>query len=147
MKNANTQNIGARWLRNGADGGKQSWATKGSATTCPGGDHGGATVTARFMEIDGQVGEILGEVGAIRCVQRESGNKSSNSITLNTEEIKQGGNEFENEVVVLESKRKRVEDITELDETEPVIQLANTSKYGPKNLLEAGPGAQARLDK
>lgn len=75
------------------------------------------------------------------------GNTASNGITLNTGEDLRGGNEFEIETIVGDSKRKRVDKHTDLGGNGPVIQFVNMSQIGPKNMIEAGHVLQARLDK
>lgn len=146
VQNGRNQNIGARWLKNGGDYGKSGIA-RTSTTTGSGDDDGGARVAARFMEVDGHVGEILGDDGRICYVSRGLGNKSMDMDTPNTEEGVQGGNNFDSETIVLDSKRKCVDNTLQLEEDGPVIQLANVSINGPKHFLEAGPGTQARLEK
>lgn len=101
MKNMRNQNRGARWLKNGADGG-QSWTTRAETSNLPGEDHGGDTVIARFMEVDGHIGEISGDKYVIRYVSRDLGSKSRDGTALNTEEKLQGRSEFECEAIVLD---------------------------------------------
>lgn len=101
MKNMKNQNIGARWLKNDADGG-MSWTARADTSNLPGDNHGGEKVTTRFMEVDGHVGEISGDKDVICYVSRNLGSKTSEGTTLNTEEGLQGGNEFECETIILD---------------------------------------------
>lgn len=75
------------------------------------------------------------------------GSKACEEFALNVEGELKGANAFENEIVAVDPKRKRVDTTTDLDGNEPVIQSVNMSKNGPKNVKEAGPVMQARLDK
>lgn len=146
-KNAKDQNIGSRWLRNGVDGG-QTWATTKNDTGSPTTGHGGAMVATRFMEVDGQVGEISGVDGGICFAQRNMGNKQMDIVTENQGEILQSGNLFENETVVLDAKRKRVENETIKGGNGLDLLSVDAQKNGPKNLQEAGPVVlQACLEK
>ncbi|XP_074351624.1 uncharacterized protein At4g02000-like [Apium graveolens] len=66
-RNMKTQNMGARWLRNGGEGG-HAWSTEPAKehhpTTVQGGDREGA----RFMAVDGNVNEVLGDNGGVMIV-------------------------------------------------------------------------------
>lgn len=71
-RNSNTQNIGAKWLRNGVDNnnvGEDTWMT--TMVNTIGGDRD--KVAARFMEIDGNLTEIGGDSGAIKIVHQNQG--------------------------------------------------------------------------
>lgn len=90
MKNVKNQNIGVRWLKNGMDG-EQFWAAKHGTTSFPGDDYGGKEVTARFMEVDGQISEITGDKAVIRFVSQDLRSNPSGVDSINTEELVQGG--------------------------------------------------------
>ena len=100
-------------------------------------------VVANFMEIDGRVSENVGENGGIRLANRTL-NGLENS-TINQEQDTGRENEFENDTVILENKRKRVKSgkqilVDGLDTT-----TDSTNLVGPKNVQKAGPVNQARL--
>lgn len=69
LKMGKNQNIGARWLRNGADGGA-TWAAKSGGTSGSKTDEQTQRMGARFMEMDGYINEISGDNGAICFTQR-----------------------------------------------------------------------------
>ena len=62
--------------------------------------------------------------------------KYCNGITLNVEEDIQGGNEFKNETIVMDSKRKRVD---KLAYGLGWKWACDMSGNGPKNLLTIDP--------
>lgn len=143
LRNARNQNIGARWLRNGGEGG-QAWSPVGGATSSTV-VQGGQQITARFMEIDGKMTEILGGEGAVCYVQRDHRDKQLGGTLL-------GGDKFEDTTVVMDTKRKRRDNVTDFEgeETESRnVGLDDSASdfdyHGPKNLREAGPVVQARL--
>ncbi|KAL1823409.1 hypothetical protein ACET3Z_010187 [Daucus carota] len=137
-KGVKNQNVGARWLRNEGEG-SQTWNREASM-------QGGDRVVARFMEVDGKIGEVSGDDGGIRIVQRDQGDISGDNGTLKQKDIIMGGKIFENETVIVELKRRRV-DNAEITESEGEdITDGPTTSDGPKNLREAGPVVQARLD-
>ncbi|KAL8127393.1 hypothetical protein AgCh_014346 [Apium graveolens] len=146
MGNMKNQNIGSRWLRNGDDM-SQGWTSRGDKIKGTDDGHGGVTEATRFIEVDGRVGEIPGAEGGIRYVSRDLGSKVGDRDTLNTEEIAQGGNKSEDDMIILDSKRKRVDMTTVLEENGPAIQSDKDKTSGPENELKAGPVLQARLDK
>lgn len=93
VRGGKNQNIGVRWLRNGLDGG-QNWNSKssgaGSSTNvAPTSDTG-----TRFMELDGQVTEIVGEMGAIYFSHRNQGIQSQDNVAKIVDGIEQGGKEI-----------------------------------------------------
>lgn len=109
--------------------------------------HGGSRMTARFMEVDGLVGEIPGADEGIHYVSRDLGSKSSDSDTLNMDEMVQSGNNFKGDTIIVDSKRKPIDKVTNLEESGHVIQLVKDAKNGPKKELKAGPILQAHIDK
>lgn len=74
MRNMKNQNIGSRLLRNGADMG-QSRTSRDDASNLQDEDNGDQAVTARFMELDGKIGEIAGDKGMIRYVVQDLGSE------------------------------------------------------------------------
>lgn len=94
----------------------------------------------RFMEVDGQIGEILGDQAVISYVQRSLGSKPGEGNALNTETELQGGNEFESDIIVEHSKRKQMDLVADLGGNGPVIQSDDMTKNGPKNLI-TGPAS------
>ncbi|KAK1369459.1 hypothetical protein POM88_035551 [Heracleum sosnowskyi] len=100
------------------------------------------------METDGVLSEIPASEGGI-LVQIRQGSNSQSSIAKN-QGYDLGGKEFENETVVTDAKRKRVENLNEegnngLVENDGLVVKVTENSIGPKNGLEAGPGIQARL--
>lgn len=143
-RNTGNQNSGAKWLRSenkGEQTQEGTWTTTRSETTASGGDR----VEARFMEIDGNISEINADSGGIVIVQnipeREIRDKDfANQKTGNME-----GNQGEIVAVVTDPKRRRVENKSIMDATVGETTDGPSTKNGPKNLTEAGPGSQARL--
>lgn len=144
--NAKNQNIGAKWLRNGPDGGSpwtsNAEVSKGQTTV-----HGGDRVEAYFMEVDGKLRWSLGDRGVIFFAPRNHGNVVIEKSTTNQGADVAGNKSFETETVVIDMKRSRVDNakITETDGLEN-MSVSKISD-GPKNLEEAGPVLQARLEK
>lgn len=106
-------------------------------------------MTERFMEIDGIMSEIRGQEGEICFTQRDQWNKrdqENNHITKNSEMMDLGGKCLNNEAVIIDAKRKRLEDVDFMDNQEVEIFPDNTKINGPKNLLEVGPRLEARLE-
>ncbi|KAL8117441.1 hypothetical protein AgCh_015362 [Apium graveolens] len=71
-KNTRNQNMGAKWLRNGVDGGQAWGEEKGKqerSTTV----HGEDGRDERIMEEDANLNENSGETGGIRIVSRDQG--------------------------------------------------------------------------
>ncbi|XP_017254540.1 uncharacterized protein LOC108224425 [Daucus carota subsp. sativus] len=135
VRGGKNQNIGARWIRNGGEGG-QSWQSNSGADQAK-------NMGARFMEVDGRITEISGEIGVIQFNQ---GNPNLGAkITGDTE---MSGKVIEHETTVTDSKRKRGNEDTNVDSSGVVngeSKGLDMSNIGPKNLLEAGPVVQARL--
>lgn len=80
-RNAANKNIGARWLRNGSDGGNV-WLTNGDGASSTADVHGGEMTRASFMEIDGMMREISGGDGGIQVLERnqEEGDMDNNDL-------------------------------------------------------------------
>lgn len=140
-KNAKNNNLGARWLRTGSDG-RNQWGTRDGSKSSPTTVHGGAQLAPKFMEVDGVMREIVGDDGGIRIEERNQGQRPSDKNNLNYAMIDTEGSIHGKERIVVDPKRKRVEQEENTEVTELDIMLNN----GPKNLLEAGPVIQARLN-
>lgn len=106
---------------------------------------GGGNSGARFMDVDGKLSEVLGEDGGIKVMERDQGdNMRNNSLAYQSGSDMEG--EFENVTVVIDTKRRRVnnENITE---TSGEVNLNGPVMHdGSKNLIEAGSVLQARLE-
>lgn len=100
-KNTRNRNAGARWLRNGGEE-NQHWGSTIDSTTA----HGGDQAVARFMEVDGRLNEIEGDVGEISVVTRHNSIKE----VKNKAEISVGqqirGNKNADQLVITKSKKK-----------------------------------------
>lgn len=124
-------NTGARWLRNAGEG-SGMWGKKtdrgGAATIVQGGTQG----IERFMEVDGIIRQSAEDSEEISVKSRGDRGKL-------VEEIVKGN-------VVVDPKRKRVDEAIPGAENgwESGEDLNNQHQVGPKNLLVAGPGSQAR---
>lgn len=84
-RNMNSQNLGAKWLRNGYGGNKAWEETVGGSkveTTVQGRDR----VEERFKEVDGQISEISGNDGGIKIVQKNQGSENrDNNFLIQTD--------------------------------------------------------------
>ncbi|KAK1354073.1 hypothetical protein POM88_047329 [Heracleum sosnowskyi] len=142
-------NAGSRWIRN-ASGGEGVWGTQkqqSASSTC----HGGHQGDARFMEVDGRIREIGGEVGDILIKSRDLraqqiGDKGGLNGKQVIDEVVDKDKDSDTEKVVIDPKRKRMEDIV-FGENNGLDIMQINEKYqkdGSTNLLLAGPGVQAR---
>ncbi|KAL8112236.1 hypothetical protein AgCh_019798 [Apium graveolens] len=141
MKGGKQQNLGAKWLRN--TGGTSNMDDRKTESTTV---QARNRVVANFMEIDGKVGENLGDSGGI-CLANRTVDVGEN-ITINQgHDSRDIGREkeFENDMIILDSKRKRVDKGTSIvvDGLDNITD--STALVGPKNGKEAGPVVQARL--
>lgn len=143
-RNTGNQNSGAKWLRSGNKGEQTregTWMTARSETTVSGGDK----VEARFMEIDGKLSEINVDSVGIMIVQKIQEREIRDKDFANQKAGNVEGNQGEIVAVVTDPKRRRVEPKSTMDEIVGETTDGPSSKNGPKNLTEAGPGSQARL--
>lgn len=69
IRNARNQNVGARWLRNGA-GIDQGWNSGKGGVSSVNTGNGKPREVARFMELDRHISGITGDDGAICFKQR-----------------------------------------------------------------------------
>ncbi|XP_074346769.1 uncharacterized protein LOC141685575 [Apium graveolens] len=139
-RSTKNSNVGARWLRNGG-------FRPGTTTS------GGGTEKERFTEMEGVLREKVGNEGGIRITQQNYRDKGVNSCGKDQEDEIMG----EDDRVVTEAKRKRIENEKITEETvvegfqktgmEGIHKSGLDNNIGPKNELEAGPGHQARLAK
>lgn len=74
-RNAGNKNSGARWLRNGPEGGGL-WASNTGGVSSTAAMNGGDKVGTNSMEVDDISREILGGEGAIQIVERNQGGSS-----------------------------------------------------------------------
>lgn len=147
VRGGKSQNIGARWLRNGGEEG-QSWRSNSCGFQSTTAMNQGRDTGERFMEIDGRITEITGETCAIQFSQGNQRSELQDMGAIIKEGIEMSGKRNENEIVVSDSKRKRgnEENNVELKADSTVNSTGlDMSNIGPKNLLEAGPVVQARL--
>lgn len=144
-RNMKNQNLGAKWLRNGPVE-RKTWEANSmnanQSTTVQGRDK----AEERFMEVDGRITEIPGDNGGIRVVQREDRDMSGQDTVVNQLEKITGENKFENEQVVVDSKRRRMDMSHITDENEESLPDGPMQLDGSKNLPKAGPVLQARLE-
>lgn len=144
-KNA-SMNVGSRWLRNNNDGNK-TWSSGGtsSGTSNTSKEGGGELYAARFMEVDGMVTEINGDGDVVKVIERESRNGDNVNKIQNQMEIYMGGKEKEREVVVTDSKRKRVNEISDggFVGDNDNLSVHENSKNGSKNGQVVGSVIQA----
>lgn len=138
MKGGKQQNLGAKWLRNA--GMKNTMDDRKSEAANEQPPDG---VVAKFMEIDGKVRENYGDNGGI--VLTNSKTNGLENITGNQLQDLGGNDMFENDRIISDTKRKRVAGKEQIltDGLKNIID--STSSVGPKNLQEAGPVVQARL--
>lgn len=117
-----------------------TWVEGSTSWTPPDVTSQATTRGERFMEIDGVIRDVSGDEGGISFVQRDKGNKL---VTVdNAGEIR-----GERDMVVFDSKRKRIEREENTEEIHNTVTTGLHSSDGPKNGLEAGPVVQARLGK
>lgn len=144
-KNTRNQNMGAKWLRNGVDGGQAWGEEKGKqerSTTV----HGEDGRDERIMEEDANLNENSGETGGIRIVSRDQGGiLKINSFADQTEDIA-GEITRGKETIVVDPKRRRLDSIDNMESDEETVLHGLNPINIPKNLREAGPVIQARLD-
>lgn len=149
-RNAQNQNVGSRWLRNGVDV-VHSWSSKAGETssTTVQGDQQNA---AKFMEIDGRVSKILGNDGIVCYNQRHQRDRLQAEMAENKGKDLMGGKQFEILSVVTDTKRKRLNEEINMERGNKDMEnhgledeTESSNNVGPKNLIEAGPVLQARL--
>lgn len=148
-KNAKN-NTGARWIRNmgDKDGAWGQNQNKAKITV-----HGGEKVEERFMEIDGSIRQATVDTEGIRIQSRENREGLlSGEIAVTKERQEMSTDmvvtEMEAENIVMENKRKRVDEDLIGDNHGLIVgeDVSQNSPVGPKNLLMAGPGVQARQE-
>lgn len=135
--------MGAKWLRNGTENSKvgEAEVKKSEAeTTVRGRDR----VEARFMEVDGKLAEIGGDTGGIRIVQQNQESGNQDKYVLNAKADNTEGNKFEKETVMIDPKRRRVNDEVRTGENTSDITNGLSLEHGPKNVIGAGAVEQAR---
>ncbi|XP_074373596.1 uncharacterized protein LOC141713936 [Apium graveolens] len=95
--------------------------------------HGRDKVDERFMEIDGKITEIGGDLGGITIVERNQERETRDNILGNQVAGRVEGKGFQNVTVGMDPKRRCInsEDITE--ESEGEIEVGPNPKNGPKN--------------
>lgn len=98
------------------------------------------------MEIDGRVGENSGDNGGICLANRKVDVVEDITINQGHDSREDGGKtEFENDRTILEIKRKRIDEGKQIL-TDGLDNITDsTFSVGPKNVKEAGPVVQARL--
>lgn len=103
------------------------------------------TVAARFMEIDGKLAEIGGDVGGIRILLKFQERETALNNFSNQQAGYREGDNYENSTAVFDVKRKRVENGIITEENSGIVENGLNLTNGPKNGLDAGPVNQARL--
>lgn len=122
----------AKWNR-----GESSWVAPNMNS--PAMESGKEMVGAKFMEGSTVLHAVAGENSGICFAQRNQGDSNHRENIM--------GDKYGNkDTIVTDPKRRRVagEDNMEMDNQNSVHGLHLTN--GLKNLLEAGPGLQARLE-
>lgn len=89
-------------------------------------------MNTRFMEVDGKISEIVGDGGGIRVVQRNQGENQGNNKLANQTYNIVGGENFENERIIMDPKRKRVNSEDNMEGFEKKISTGLISQDGPK---------------
>lgn len=144
-RNIRNQNLGSQWLRNGGEA-SQAWEANMVESSQSAIVHGHDKAEARFMEVDGTITKVSGDHGGIRIVQRNQRDMTvEREAAIQLERIT-GENNIQNETDVLDPKRKRVDMENIMDENGEELLNGPIINSGPKNLREAGPVLQARLD-
>lgn len=135
IKNAKNMNLGAKWLRNGSDS-NRAWDEGASNVRKETVMQESKMVDARFMKVDGIISENQGETGGIKVVPRNQKSSLDNNTIGDQLADKVGGGNLEKNMVILESKSKRVEqnNIMGYDNKELLNGLVNSD--GTKNLIE-----------
>lgn len=132
MKGGKQQNLGAKWLRNTMGmSGTDDRKTESTSVQAEN------RVVAKFMEIDGKISENYAENEGIWLTNKDL------KITENQgEDI---GVDLENDRIIMDIKRKRVDDGNQIVADGLGNKMDSTLSVGPKNVQEAGPVIQARL--
>ena len=146
-KNASKFNTGAKWLRNMHDMNSPASTMSGHGTSANM-EHEGSQAFGKFMEVDGVVRVIHGESGRIEIKSRETRMHDKGELISQTDQqnqlsINQGTDNMERDAVVVDLKRKRVEQMLDGNQEGIVENLNQTD--GSKNGQMAGPVVQARL--
>lgn len=131
--------MGAKWLRNNQDGG-QAW-NSGEKDKNVNMMSGVGDAAARFMETDGVLTDIEGKEIGILVRQRDHGDCVTKQTTGLADVT--GGNNIQYEIVVIVTKRRVDNEMDTNNQEEEIVTEYNNR---PKNILEAGPGLQARLE-
>lgn len=115
--------MGAKWLRNGQDG-VQAWSS-GDQNGDMHDDRSTGMMGERFQETEGTIAEIQGIEGLVTIKKRAFGDREENQKIYFVEEMDEGGKHNEPEFIVVETKRKRVDNgvITGNKEIEKMIFL------------------------
>lgn len=107
-RNDGNKNTRARWLRNGLDGGGV-WTSNSGGSSSTVAMHGGDKVGANFMEVDGNLRDILGGDGIIQIVERNQEVVAMYKNNLNKGGQIKGNNLQGEEINIVDSKKKRLE--------------------------------------
>lgn len=142
-------NTGARWIRN-ANEGENVWrqSAKGEASNNV---HGGTPGEERFMEIDGMMRQTTKDTEEIMVQSKENGkqllgDRDSTIMDEKTRSVKDGSEDTENGNIIIDPKRKRVDEGV-LGEKSGLINMDNQvgkTQNGPKNVQMVGLGVGAR---
>lgn len=137
---------GAQWLRNVHDD-EPRWMTKGSmgpgsSTT----EYGGKMEEERFMDVDGVLREISGDQESVRVITRDKRDSNEQNLGHDQGGDIDGRNLNLNEKIVIDQKRKRVEQGMKGGNIghDNIEIVGPTNLTGPKNLDMAGSGIQTR---
>lgn len=143
-------NTGSRWLRNTTKGDNR-WGEQGNRNEESTTVHGGVKGRERFTEVAGVIREKLGDEEEISIKSRENRRHTEEDVIMttvsqSTENVNEGIAGKNSEIVVIETKRKRIEEdlLGEDRGIEMGQDMENNQHTGSKNLQMAGLGVEAR---
>lgn len=128
---------GSAWDEGASSGNKET--TKQGGTTV-------ATMDARFMEDDGIISENHVDDGGIKVIARNQENSWDSNKKADQLADSAGGGKFEKSMTILDPKRKRVEEKSDIGFENPETLNGLDLPNGSKNLKEVGPVIQAHLN-
>ncbi|KAL8106880.1 hypothetical protein AgCh_023609 [Apium graveolens] len=99
-------------------------------------EQGGDRVDTRFMEVGGRISEIADNSGGIRVIPREE-NQGSNNLS-NKKDNTLGADNLENEGIIIDPKRRRLNNGNDVEVYDKDISIGNVLQDGPKNSREVG---------
>lgn len=143
-------NTGSRWLRNTLEG-VNRWGKQGSRNEESTNFHGEAQDRERFTEVGGVIREKLGDTEVISIKSRDNRRQIEEDVVMtmvsqSEENVNGGIAGTSSETVVIETKRKRIEEnlLEGNREVDMGQDVEKNQHSGPKNLQLAGLGVEAR---